>query len=209
MDRMSPQVSRFAAVGLLALIILGAVFYALVPLTQGYINRTEEVAIQTKRLATLRGLLANEAQVDEELKRLDSLNTSGDIFLKGNKPAIASAKLREFVSDIVKESGGSLVSTQEYQTQSLDTASAVGLRIQFNGETSHLTSLLYKLENARPLIFIDEITVTSSAAQRNSRGRSRARSATRRPTRMSLTVKLDIFGYMVTGEAPEPPEKKA
>ena len=139
---MSPQVSRFAAVGLLALLVLSIIFYGLMPLVQGYIDRSEEVAMLDKRLLTLRSLLANESQVDTELEHLDSLKASGDIFLKGSKVTIASAKLREFISDIVRDSGGSLVSTQEYQTESLDTASAVGLRVQFNGETRHLSSLL-------------------------------------------------------------------
>ncbi len=204
MNPMSPQVSRFAAIGLLALVVLSIVFYGLIPLVHGVTNRADELAMLDKRLSTLRGLLANESLVDKELQGLEALNANGDIFLPGNKASIASAKLREFVSNIVKDSGGSLVSTQEYQTQSLDTASAIGLRLQFNGETSHLLKLLYQLESARPLIFIDQITVTSTAAKRNARRSSRARSAARsRSRRMTLTVRLDIFGYMVAGEAPE------
>ena len=204
MNQMSPQVSRFAAVGLLALLVLSIIFYGLMPLVQGYIDRSEEVAMLDKRLLTLRSLLANESQVDTELEHLDSLKASGDIFLKGSKVTIASAKLREFISDIVRDSGGSLVSTQEYQTESLDTASAVGLRVQFNGETRHLSSLLYKLESARPLIFIDQLTVNSSSSKKTKRNRRRARTSARgRVARMSLNVKLDIFAYMVASDAAE------
>ena len=201
MNQLSPQMRRFAAVGLLVLVVLTVFFYGLVPLAQGYVDRANEVAILDKRLSSMRALIANQDLVDEELSRLESLNANGEIFLPGNKATIASAKLREFISDIVKTSGGSLVSTQEYQTLSLDTASAVGLRVQFNGQTNHLTSLLYQLESARPLLFVDEITVTSSAAQHNTQRSSRV--SAWRSQSMTLTVKLDIFGYMITGEAPE------
>jgi len=200
--QMSPQMNRFAAVSLLVLLILAVIFYGIVPLVQGYRDRADEAAVLSKRLTVLRSLLANEPVIDEELQRLKSLNTNGDIFLKGNKTAIASANLREFISDAVKESGGVLVSTQEYEIRSADTASAVGLRLQFTGEMDRLLSLLYKLENARPLIFIDKITVTSSAARRRARSRTRRGGTTRASTsRMSLTVRMDVFGYMVTGEA--------
>lgn len=199
---MSPQVSRFAALGLLILLVLAMIIYGLLPLVQGYVDRADEISMLDKRLSTLRSLLANEPLVDQELERLASLKANSDIFLQGNKVAIASAKLREFVSDSVEDSGGALVSTQDYETQSLDTASAVGLRVQFNGEIEHLSRFLHKLESAQPLIFIDKITITSSAAQRNKRLNSRARRSSRaRSARMSLTVRLDIFGYMVAGEA--------
>ena len=202
MKQMSPQMNRFAAVGLLVLLVLAVIFYGIVPLVQGYSDRADEAAMLSKRLTVLRSLLANEPVIDEELQRLKSLNTNGDIFLKGNKAAIASANLREFISDAVKESGGVLVSTQEYEIRSVDTASAVGLRLQFTGEMDRLLSLLYKLENARPLIFIDKITVTSSAARRRVRSRTRRGGTTRASkSRMSLTVRMDVFGYMVTGEA--------
>lgn len=196
MKQMSPQVSRFAAVGLLVVLILTLFFYGIMPLVQAYKSNADEVAVLEKRLVTLRSMLANKALVDNALQRLDSMNTAGDVFLKGNKAAIASANLREFVNDVVKESGGVLVSTQDYQTQSLDIANAVGLRLQFNGEINNLSNLLYKLESARPLIFIDKMTVTSSAAKKRTGSRSRRLSA--RSSRKSLIVRLDIFGYMVT-----------
>ena len=209
---MSPRVSRFAALGLLIVVVMALFSYGLSPLTQGYIDRSDEAAMLNRRLSSLRKLLVNEAVVDEELVRLNllsglssnSFHKKSELFLDGSKAAIASANLREFVSDIVKQSGGVLVSTQEYDAQSLDIASAVGLRVQFNGETEHFFNLLYKLETARPLVFIDKMTVTSSTSRknlRNSRLKRRRLSRVSRSSRMSLTVRMDIFGYLITGEA--------
>ena len=83
MKQMSPQMNRFAAVGLLVLLVLAVIFYGIVPLVQGYSDRADEAAMLSKRLTVLRSLLANEPVIDEELQRLKSLNTNGDIFLKG------------------------------------------------------------------------------------------------------------------------------
>ena len=204
MNEMSPQISRFAAVGLLLVLILAVVFYGIVPLVKSYNDRGDEVAMLGKRLATLQNLLANGPIIDEEIQRLDSLNTSGDVFLEGRKVAIASAKLREFIDNIVKDSGGVLVSTQEYEVEPLDTASAVGLRVQFKGEVDNFSNLLYRLESARPLVFIDKMTITSSAARktirRNIVRRARAKRGRSRSSRLSLTVRMNVFGYMVAGD---------
>lgn len=194
MAQLSPGISRFAAVGLLLLTLFGLLFYGLAPLVNAYSQRADEIAMQTRRLDTMRNLLANQNQVEEELKRLETLNREGEIFFKGAKPAIASAKLRELVSDMVKDSGGVLVSTQEYETAPLDTASSIGLRLQFTGDTDNLADFLFRLENARPLIFVEDLSVNST--RRRSRSSARVRRSTR-AARASLSVSLNIFGYMV------------
>ena len=194
MDQLSPGISRFAALGLSLLIVFGLVFYGLVPMVKAYTERADQVSMQTRRLATMRNLLANQNAVEDELGRLKTLNDEGEIFFKGAKPAIASAKLRELVSDMVKASGGELVSSQEYQTESLNTASAIGLRLQFNGDTDNLADFLYRLENARPLIFVEDLSVTSTLRRAGARTVSAARARARRA---SLSVSVNIFGYMV------------
>ncbi len=196
MEQLSPVTSRFAAVGLLLLMVSGLVLYGLVPMVNAYSDRADQVAMQGKRLETMRNLLANQNQVEEGLKRLETLNNEGEIFFKGVKPAIASAKLRELVSDMVKDSGGALVSTQEYETEPLDTASSIGLRLQFTGDTDNLADFLFRLENARPLIFVEDLSVTSTLRRAGARTVSAAR-ARARARRASLSVTLNIFGYMV------------
>lgn len=198
MERLSPGISRFAAIGLVLLLALGLVFYALVPLVNAYVERADQVSMQTRSLATMRNLLAHRGEVEEELKRLETLNNEGEIFFRGAKPAIASARLRELVSDMVKASGGELVSSQEYETESLNTASAIGLRLQFNGDTGNLADFLFRLENARPLIFVEDLSVTS--VQRHARDRSRSRIPVARARRAGLSVSVNLFGYMVAEE---------
>jgi hypothetical protein len=142
------------------------------------------------------------------------------VFLIGENPALASANLRALVNGAVQTSGGILITSQDYQAQELDGAKAIGLRLQVNCEVRNLIDLLYQLEQARPLVVVEALTVAASTMQldRNARApgppggpdpseafrgnrRDRDRAQPDRPTgrsssRMSLDVRLDIVGYL-------------
>lgn len=193
---MSPRVSRFAAVGLLLVLVLALIFYGIVPLILAYGSNREEIASLEKRLHVMQTMLENESNIDEKLAELEGLYSQGDFFLNGNRAAIASANLRDLVNEFVKKSGGVLVSTQEYKAEPLNAAEAIGLRVQFKGETEHLVDLLHSLESSRPLLFVEKMTVTSSAARKRSVSKRRL---SRRAASGSLTVKINVYGYIVTG----------
>jgi general secretion pathway protein M len=190
--------SRFSALGLLIVVLLAVFIYGVVPLVEGYKNRGDEIVMLGKRLSTLNNLVENESAIDAALQDQNLSPAKDNIFIVGSNAAIASANLREFISDIVERSGGKLVSTQEYEAPSTKSEQALGLRFQFSGETDHFFQLLYQLETARPLVFIDRMTISSSAGRSSvrrtqSRGQRSARSV--RSIRDSLTVKMDIYGY--------------
>ena len=77
---------------------------------------------------------------------------------------------------------------------------AFGLRAQLTGEAQNLSDILYALETARPAIFIDKLTVSTSrrSTARNSR-RLRARPSSNLARRNSLDIRLDLSAYIVAG----------
>lgn len=204
MTPMSPVMSRFAALGLLSVCVLAVFMFGILPLVEGYKVRDNASVRLSNRLAMLTKLVANELTVNSALQDQYFSPANKNIFLTGSNTAIASANLREFLSNIIEQSGGRLVSTQQYDAPSTETVRALGLRFQFNGETDHLFRLLHLLETARPLVFIDKMTISSSAgkssAQRAQLRRQRARRSTR-SIRSSLTVKMDIYGYTLANKA--------
>lgn len=196
MNNLSPSMQRFVAVSLLALLVLTVFFYGLLPLAKYYLQKSEDVQFERQQLNRFEFLLSNEDVINAELARIDELGSRGDLFLSGNKLAIASANLREFVNEALQRSGGQLVSSQEYEAGKIEAATAVGLRLQVSGEVHNLVDFLYELETARPLIFIDKLAVTSSSSRiRNSRV-TRMRRNQKTPSRSNLDIRLDIVGYL-------------
>lgn len=195
MNSFSPATSRFVALALLLLIILCPIFYVLAPLVSYYSEKYAEVENLANQLQRFEFLIAREADIDRGLARMETLVSEGDVFLEGNTPSIASANLRELVNEAVRRSGGQLVSSQEYAAEATAVAVPIGLRLQVSGEVQNLVNLLYELESGRPLVFIDTLTVTSSAPRvLPSRVTSRIRQ--RNTVQNSLHVQLDIVSYM-------------
>lgn len=200
MNQLSPATSRFVAVALLLLLVLFVFSYLLLPLGRLYKEKADEVKILADQRQRFEYLIANEDKINAELRRIDEMGSEGDLFLSGNKQSIASANLREFINEAVKRSGGQLVSSQDYEADPVPSATPIGLRLQVSGEVQNLVDLLYELESARPVIFIDELSVTSSSSRvRSSRVSLRNRNA-RRTNQSSLDIRMDVVGYLA-GEA--------
>ncbi|TNE75959.1 MAG: hypothetical protein EP334_09365 [Gammaproteobacteria bacterium] len=200
MNQLSPATSRFVAVALLLLLVLFVFSYLLLPLGRLYKEKADEVKTLADQRQRFEYLIANEDKINAELKRIDEMGSEGDLFLSGNKQSIASANLREFINEAVKRSGGQLVSSQDYEADPVPSATPIGLRLQVSGEVQNLVDLLYELESARPVIFIDELSVTSSSSRvRSSRVSLRNRNV-RRTNQSSLDIRMDVVGYLA-GEA--------
>lgn len=197
---LSPAASRTAALALLGLVVMLLFVYLLSPLYKFYSGKMAQIATLQDRLYRYEQLLAMEPEINEKKAIIDAINADSDLFLKGNKVAIASANLREFVDEAVTAAGGRLISSQGYAAQPVPSATPVGLQLQISGEVRNLVDLLHALEDSRPLIFIDDFTVTSSAA-REGISRSDRRAKASRSRSGSLDVRMNIVGFL-PGEQP-------
>ncbi len=189
---------RVFALALLILLLACAWIYLAGPWLQQIELRQTRVEMLQRQLSGNRALLANEALIDKELRRLEQLGDDQALLFPATKSALAAADLRAFVGDIVLESGGLLVSVQEYEVDNLPGTDAIGLRTHLTGEAQNLSDILYALESARPAIFIDKLTVSTSrrsTVRKNRRIRTRAKSALNR--RNSLDIRLDLSAYLV------------
>ncbi len=189
---------RTIAIGLLVLLVASLGVYAALPWLQQITQRQTRVEMLQRQLVGNRALLANEGVIDEELARLGLLSGEQALLFASSKPALAAADLREFMGEIVADSGGQLISVQEYEAVNLPGTRAIGLRAHLTGEAQNLSDILYALESARPMVFVDSLTVAASrrsSARNNRRLRARPNSILAR--RNSLDIRLDISAYIV------------
>ena len=77
------------------------------------------------------------------------------------------------------------------------------LRVQIQGSTDTLLEILYELDQARPFLFVEQVSVRSSARPELPEQAVRGRPV-RRPQVNEvgeLTVRLDGFGFALGGKA--------
>jgi general secretion pathway protein M len=148
---------------------------------------------QVETLPTLRAEL-EQVKANEDFKAF---------YFDAPTPALAGAELQRKVQDIVTAAKGRLISTQLLPEQPNEHPPKVRLRIQIQGSTDTLLDVLYAIEQARPFLFIDQVSVRSSARPEEPERRVRGRTVRRPPVNQAgeLTVRLDIFGFALGGKA--------
>lgn len=200
MNDLPLSLRRLIAISLLLMLLALLGIYGATPWFEQVNQRQTRVEMLQRQLLGNQTLLANESAIDDELARIELLSGEQALLFSSTKPALAAADLRELIGEVVADSGGQLVSVQEYEADNLPGTRAIGLRAHLTGEAQNLSDILYALETARPAIFIDKLTVSTSrrSTARNNR-RLRARPNSNVVRRNSLDIRLDLSAYIVAG----------
>lgn len=184
-------VSRFAAVGLLALVLLAAWSFVVVPLHATYQNTAASIEQSRNLLERYRLLAAQQEDLQRMVDESRQRAGASAAYLEGETEALAGAALQQQVRSLVEAVGGELRSTQTLPLEpAADEAPAgrIGLRLQLAIDLEGLQALLYTLETAEPFLFLEDVTI------RERRMRRRLRDEPERAP--MLDVGFDVFGFV-------------
>lgn len=186
MRALSSRESRLAAVGVLALVLVGAYVLIVAPLWSTY--HAYDIAIDDlqTRLGRYTAIARTRLELEARLARIGARPARSTDFLEGEGDAITAAGLQQRVSDIIAKAGARVLVARVLDPETKDGLRRIGLSIQFEGEADALREVLYTLEAGQPILFIDGLEVREARTF----GRRRAKSG---PVR--LHVKIDLYGY--------------
>ncbi|MCU0832880.1 MAG: type II secretion system protein GspM [Chromatiaceae bacterium] len=166
--------------------VLGPWASAISELDAEIATRQDQSQRYQRLLATLPGMRAELDRVlaNQELKAF---------YFDAQTSALAGAQLQREVQEMVQTAGGRLISTQILPSAAAEQPQRVSIRAQLQGDVETLLEVLHRIEQARPFLFVDQISVR--ATQRRTVRRSAARGAPAAQQEGQLTVRLDVFGY--------------
>ena len=186
--RMSPRISRFAAIALSLGVLVGFYAFALAPLAASYgeteqaISQARDQLVRYRRIAALRSAL--QARLDKLMARQSKIG----IYLSGGTDALAGAGLQELVNKTVEAGRGRLRSIQILPVETDGEFRRVGARAQMTVTAAQLVKILYAIEAGRTFLFVDKLEVSNRRARRR-----RNQPVDMDPT---LLVRLDLSGYL-------------
>jgi general secretion pathway protein M len=159
------------------------------------------IADSEDQLTRYRRLIRTLPDLRAELERVRANESFKAFYFNAPTPALAGAELQRQVQDIVTAAGGRLISTQILPGPPEESPPRVRVRTQIQGSTETLLDVLYNLEQARPFLFVDQVSVRSSARPQQPAADPRGRAIRRPPVNPAgeLTVRLDIFGFTLGG----------
>ncbi|MBK1644991.1 general secretion pathway protein GspM [Thiocapsa imhoffii] len=158
------------------------------------------IADREDQLARFRRIIATLPQLQGELESVRSNESFKAFYFSAPTAALAGAELQRTVQDIVTAANGRLISTQVLPSQPDENPPRVRLRTQIQASTETLLDVLYDLEQARPFLFVDQLSVRSSARPQSLAQDPRGIRRSPISTVGELTIRLDIFGFTLGGE---------
>ena len=180
---------RMLAVTLLLALLVALAAGIAWPLWSANAAQAEQIAEQRRMLGHYRRIAAEGARLERELARLERWYAASKLHLRETTEALAAAELQRIVKQQVTTHGGRLVSAQTLTTKAEGAFSQIAVKVHLTTDLNGMLKTLHGLENARPLLFIDNLSV------RGSRIRRRLGNSTV-PAVANLEISFEVSGFM-------------
>ena len=197
-----PNGKAACVVGWILLLLLPAalVIGGVVPWVQRINALDDQIATSEDQLVRYRRLLKTLPGLEAELEKVKKNEDFKAFYFDAATPALAGAGLQRKIQDIVRAADGRLISTQLLPAEKGEQPPRVRIRTQLQGSTDTLLAVLFEIEQSRPFLFVDQVSIRSTARAKVAQARQNRRRARRpRPAPAKnagdLTVRLDIFGF--------------
>lgn len=152
---------------------------------------TESVVDQIQRYERL---LATIPRLRTELERERNNEEVKAFYFNASTAALAGAQLQGTIQEMVQAAGARLVNSQFLPAEPNEQPPRVRIRAQVQGDTEALLDVLYNIEQARPFLFVDQLSVRSTS-RRERRDRRQRGDSPPPQVQQELTIRLDVFGY--------------
>lgn len=152
----------------------------------------EEIDKLTDQIERYQRMLASLPGLQATLEQIKADPALGSLYFEGETANLAAAALQNRLKQIVEGAGGALVSSQLLPTHDQSGNSTVNVSLRLSCSTEELQEILYKIESARPLLFIDTLSVRSQQRRRSVTGRRGQPPEVAR----DLSVRVDVYGYL-------------
>jgi general secretion pathway protein M len=160
MRRLSPRESRLVAIGILVAVIAVAWLLLVEPLIAGFSTRADERATLLQTYATNQNVVAGaqvwKAQLDEQNQ------TAGRYAISAPTEALAAEQLKNRLSRMTSESGGTLTAIQDVQ-DGVPTG-YVRVRADMQMTLGQLYKTLERLESEEPYVVVESLSVVADSA---------------------------------------------
>lgn len=187
----------------MASVILAVAAASILPWTFKLLELERSMTKSQDQIVRYRRMVNTLPAVQAALAREQENDELAELSINASTPALAGAQLQRDLQEFVRASEARPISAQVLPVNASDQPPRVRVRIQLQGDTEQLLQLLLKLEQARPLFFVEQMSIRSAAVPAGtaaSRSLARRRGARRGQSGQAgdLTVRLDVYGYSVT-----------
>jgi len=207
-DGLSLKQRQFLAVAILAIFMLFVLVFLIKPFLSSYMSYGETIESLEQQVQTFQRLAQGMEQTEADLEKLKQNNPAEEFYLPESKPALAAAELQQYLSSVIRRSGGQVVSTKILNQTNDTPLLSVAIQVHLRLEIEQLVPLLHRIESGKPMLFINNFSVAAnvrkarlSRQQRLQQQRKSSQNQTRRYRKTEVSrpfdVRFDLIGYAV------------
>lgn len=187
MIQINPQHQRYLALTILIVLILLIHNFIISPVFNRYQQANAQIDSLQFQLQRYRHLAASQAGEEAQLQQVKYQTPLKEYLLDGATPSVISAKLQQHLKQLVASTGGRIVSTQGINSATDSGLPSVTLKVQLKTSIDQLKELLFHIENSRPTLHIENLTITSTPV--------RSSSYARKQVIQPLNIRFNLTGY--------------
>ncbi|WP_435103493.1 type II secretion system protein GspM [Arhodomonas sp. AD133] len=185
-EQLGQRERRVLAVGLLVAVLLGLALLIVQPLIGAYTGYRAEIADQRFRLERFKKVVASLPSLEKEVSVLRQRVDDSGLFLSRETPDLAAAELQQLLEKVIGEHGGSINSVQVMGPSEDENFTRIRVRADIRADSGTLAAVLRSLETGRPVVMIDDVTISPEQSRRRSEQRFSG----------ELKVRLELNAFM-------------
>ncbi|MGV6826500.1 MAG: type II secretion system protein GspM [bacterium] len=182
-------VSWSALIAILVLVVL----VTLLPWWNTMLEYNDQSDSLVMRITRYQQLIDRREEFEDQYLKFKQQQVAKGYLINASDPDLAAAQLQQRLKELAKEHGATLTSTQNIPAAKEDDDGKVVIRARMSGDLDAISALLYALEEGRPLLTVENVSVKSRQK------RQRRTRRTKTPVSSSsyeLNINLDVVGYM-------------
>lgn len=161
MARLSPGTRRLLAVALLFVPLIASALLVAVPVQIGE-RHTAALANLEEHIGRLEQRLVTREQVLAEVRQLERMTEVDPRLMNADTVGVAGAALAGQLADQLQAAGGWLESTQVLEPVLDPPLMRIAVRLRGEIDLAGLRSLLYRIENAEPVLTVERIALRNN-----------------------------------------------
>lgn len=161
---------RMVASAILLIVIILAAQYVIGPTLNLYFDGREDIDSMQRDIHRYQRLLGELPALKKANERLDRSPPLRPYLLAGNNQAIAAAKLQKRLQDIADSRGAKIASLRVRDPEIDGTFQRVTVEIHLKADMQALRDVLYEMENSRPLLFTEALSIQARVKRRGVSG---------------------------------------
>ena len=178
---------RLVALTLVLIPMVLLVRFAIWPVAESLVSKTEDLAITRSEITRYQRLLNQAPSLQAAVSEMEGTNPLSPYLLSGTNKALAAAGLQKHLQDAANQHGVTILSLRVKNPVVDGPFERISVEARLRSDNKELRDLLYFIETTRPYLFVEHLSVNVRRTRR------------RDVTQTGLDARVILYGLRAPG----------